>query len=534
MVQKIQPEENNVTLKFGGGLHTRASPDEIDGREAAGGFNFLIDIQNRNLRNRKPFDLIGTVPNAAQIQGGASLLKTDGTVTTLFQAGTTIYKWDGLTTFTNVGSASSSSCRYRGHWKSHVWNLTDIVLITDLSLIDTVKQWDGTTFSSVAFTDQNGAGFGSFYAKYCGVDNERATFANIKQASGNFPHLMVGCKRSLYTQITVTNRPSSSLGAGDPYFLLSPDLKPINGFLSSFKGNMISTERGEIFALTGADAQTFGFQPFYAMSGAAGTESVEEIGTDIIYGRQGRIESLRDTNTYGNSESDDLTAIVSDQVGSYSGWTIVFNSRLRRTYAFPTGVSECWVLDAAIRDSGQISPWMRWKTTHALAFQPTFVMSMLDPIDGLEYVFMGDASGNIYRMEGTGTAGDGGTNTIDTQFLSKLVPARLDSKAYDVEGYVKYQQNLSGTLTLTFQYQGENIFNNSVTIPLSAASASAYYSGGAHYSAGAYYGSFSGKMTRNKFTIPGHANEFQVLAEVVGTNDFSINEIGIRFRAASQ
>lgn len=531
---KIGPEDNNVVLKFGGGLHTRASPDEIDGREAADGFNFLIDIQNRNLRNRKPFDLIGTVPNAAQINGGASLLKTDGTVTTLFQAGTTVYKWDGHTTFSSVGTAPSASCKYRGHWRSHVWNLTDVVLITDLSLIDTVAYWDGTTFGTVAFTDQAGAAFGAFSAKYLNVDNERAIFSNIKQASGSFPHLIVGSKRSAYTQITVTNRPSSSLGTSDPWFLLSPDLKPINGVLSSFKGSMISTERGVIFALTGTDAQTFAFTPFYEMSGAAGTESVEEIGTDIIYGRQGRIESLRDTNTYGNSEAADLTMIVSDQIASYPGWTIVFNSRIRKAYAFPTGISECWVLDAAIRDGGQISPWMRWRTSHALAFRPTFVMSMLDPSDGLEYVFMGDSTGNIYRMEGTGANGDGGANTIDTQFLSKLVPARLDSKAYDVEGYVKYQQNQSGTLTLTFQYQGENIFTNVVTIPLSAASASSFWSGGQHYSAGAYWGSFSGRMTRNKFKIPGNANEFQVLVEVTGTNDFSINEIGIRFRAASQ
>src|SRR5215469_11132887 len=111
MVQKIGPEETNITLKFGGGLHTRASPDEIDGREAAGGFNFLIDVQNRNLRNRQPFDLIGTAPNASPIMGGASLLKTDGTVTTIFQAGTTVYKWDGHSTFTSKGSASSSFCK---------------------------------------------------------------------------------------------------------------------------------------------------------------------------------------------------------------------------------------------------------------------------------------------------------------------------------------------------------------------------------------------------------------------------------------
>ena len=115
---KIGPEDLNVVLKFGGGLHTRASPDQIDQKEAASGFNFLIDLQNQNLRPRAPFDLIGTVPNAAAIQGGGSLLKTDGTVTAIFQAGNTVYQWDGHTTFTSKGTVNSSA-KLRGHWKSH-------------------------------------------------------------------------------------------------------------------------------------------------------------------------------------------------------------------------------------------------------------------------------------------------------------------------------------------------------------------------------------------------------------------------------
>jgi len=531
MVQKIGPEENNVVFKFGGGLHTRASPDEIDGREAAGGFNFTIDVQDRNLKNRAPFDLIGTVPNAASIRGGASLLKTDGTVTTLFQAGNTVYKWTPPATFTNVGTCSSG-CKLRGKWRTHVWNLTDLVLITDLTLTDTIYQWDGTTFSHPVFTDETAAPFGNFFAKYCSIQAERAIFANVKAGVAT-PHMVVGCERSNFNQITVNNRPSSALGAADPFFLLAPDLKPINGYLTTYLGTMVSTEKGEIFNLTGSDAKDFAFGTFYANSSASGLESVEEIGNDFIYGRPGRIESVRDTNTFGNSTAADLTEIVSDQVAAFNGWTIVFNSRMRKAYAFPTGQSECWVLDAAIRDGQQISPWMRWRTSHPMAFQPTMVMSMLDPADGLEYVFMGDSSGNIYRMEGTGANGDGGAYPIDLQFLSKLVSARLDAKAYDVEGYIKYKQNLAAAVTLTFQYQGENIFNNSLSTTLATSPTGSYWSGSSYWGGGSYWGTFSGRMTRNKFTIPGHANEFQVLTEVIGNNAVSINEIGIRFRAAS-
>src|SRR3990167_5907330 len=203
MVTKIRPEDVDVVLKFGGGLHTRASEDEIDAREASAGQNFLLDIENRELRNRPPFDLIGTVSNASDIRGGGSLLKSDGTVSTLFQAGTVVYEWDGLTTFTSKGTVNSSS-KLRGHWRSHNSTIDDVLLLTDLNLADVIKQWDGTTFSSVSFTNQAGAAFGTFYAKYLTVSNERAMFGHVRDPSLTSPHMIVGSERGDYTIISVS------------------------------------------------------------------------------------------------------------------------------------------------------------------------------------------------------------------------------------------------------------------------------------------------------------------------------------------
>lgn len=530
---KIGVDDLNVVLKFGGGLHTKASPDDIDPREAAGGFNFDIDLQDRNLRNRAPFDLIGTVPNGQPIMGGGSLLKTDGTVTLLVQAGGVVYQWDGVTTFTEVGTCNSSS-KLRGHWRSHTWNLTDKLLFTDLTLNDVVKEWDGTTFQSTTFTDENNHSFGTFYAKYLNIDNELALWANVKDSSATTPHLIVGSARSAYTQITVTNRPSSSLSDSDPFFLLAPDLKPINSLNETFGTLMVSTEKGQIFNLTGSSSQDFAFTPFYPNSAASGAESMVDIGNDLIYGRQGRIESLIDTNTFGNSAASDITTGISDIIGAYSGWTMCFNSRTRRAYAFPSNVSEVWVLDTAVRLAGQLSPWMRWETQHSLAFKPTMVMSMLDPVDGLEYIFMGDGSGNFYRLEGTGTSGDGGTSTIETQFQSKLFSAQLDSSAYDFTGYIKYAENDSATITLTFQFQGTEVFDRSISVSIPSISSASYYGGDAYYDGNFYYGAFSGRLARQKFSPPGQGSDFQVLVDYVGNNNITINEIGIRFRAAGQ
>jgi hypothetical protein len=554
MVSRIPPKDLALTIKFGGGLHTRASAADISDREAADGKNFLLDLENKELRNRPPFDMIGTVPNAAEIRGGASLLKSDGTVSTLFQAGARVYEWDGLTGFTQVGTVSATA-KLRGHWKSHNWLLSDKVLMTDLNLADTVKEWNGSTFQSVTFTKETSAAFGSFYAKYLTISNERAIFGHVKDGSSTSPHLIVGSKTSDYTNISVAQRPVSSLNTSDPFFIPMPDLKPINGISEAFGALILSTEKGRLFNLSGSTAKDFSFDEFFPGSAASGAESLTYIGTDIIYGRQGRVESVRDTAAFGNSESDDLTVGIADIVGGYTGWTNVYNSRLNRVYLLPDGQSECWVFSNAMRtsrqlsanslnqfvdqsgvqkQSGDLSPWMKWTTTHALAFRPSFVMAMLDPLDGLEYVFMGDASGNIYRMEGTGTSGDGGSASINTQWLSKVFSAPLDAKAYDIEGYIKYKKSQAATVTLTFLAAGIQAFDQSVTITIPAPTAN-YFGGSIYFGGAVYFGvAQANRLIRQPFKPPGSMEDFQVRVDVDGTTDFNISEIGLRFKAASQ
>src|ERR1051326_4491757 len=246
MVAKIPPKDFDIKIKFGGGLHTRASADEIDPREAADGANFLLDLDNRELRPRPAFDLIGQLPNAGSVLGGGSLLKADGTISTVFQGAGKVYEWDGATGFTQIGTCNANS-KLRGPWRSHNWTLGDKVLFTDLTLNDVVKEWDGTTFQSSAFTNTSGASFGTFSARYLDVSNERALWGYIKDASSTFPHLMVGSALSDYLQLTVTNRPSSSLSTGDPFYMVTPDLKPINGLVGAFGTRIISTEKGSLF-----------------------------------------------------------------------------------------------------------------------------------------------------------------------------------------------------------------------------------------------------------------------------------------------
>jgi hypothetical protein len=546
MVKRAEADDVPLVIRFGGGLHTRPGPDDIGKTEAADGNNFTLDYQNKQFRSRKPFDLIGTVPNEQPIRGGVSLRRVDGSTTMLIQAGDTVYQWDGLTTFTSVGTVSASA-QLRGHWQKHYWALGDLVLITDMAVAERVMRWNGSVLDHPTFVDEVGGALGSFFAKYCIIAHERALFANEKDATTN-PHMMIGSKTSNYLQLSVVNAPSTSLGADDPFFLLSPDLKSINGLVEAFGTTLVSTEGGQLFALSGTSPADYEFSEFYPGSGATGQESVCYIGNDVVYGKRGRLESVTDTNKFGDAEFSNIAAGIQDAVQDYASWTVIFNQRINRVYCFPAEGSEVWVTDTAMlaaansavstSDAAQganaTSPWMRWRTRHAMGFKPTFVMSMLDPIDGLEYIFMGDSLGHLYRMEGRGEAGDAGSEEIQAEFLSKVFEIPEDAQAFGFEGYVSYEKNEAFTLFISFEFQGETIYTETMTVNVPAVTERLYFGGPNYFNGNVYFGSPAGKLSRQPFIAPGQGNAFQVRVQVSGVTDFVVNEIGIRFGASSR
>ena len=198
------PQMDPITLTFGGGISSRKRVHDINLDECVSGQNFELDPQQRALGKRRAFDLAGTAPNASEIRGFAQLITQSDVITTLVQAGTTVYSWDGASTFTSVGTVSASA-KLRGP-KEHNSLLDDLVVITDLNKVETVKQWNGTTFTD--FTHNLG---GSLYAKFARVYNERLFLGNVTSGSAT-PHVLLGSAVSDIDNLTTVNRPSSSLG----------------------------------------------------------------------------------------------------------------------------------------------------------------------------------------------------------------------------------------------------------------------------------------------------------------------------------
>ena len=513
-----------VVITFGGGINSRRRVSDIDLNECTDGENFDLDPLFLSLQARKPFDKVATATNAGSIDGFAQLVDQSGTTSTLIQAGTDVYEWNLASTFTSRGTVAAGT-KLRG-WRDHNFTSSQIVIITDINKNEVVKTWDGATFSTLA----HNLG-GSFYAKYCRVYRERAFYANVTSGTST-PHLMLGSKIGDYTNLTVTNRPTSSIGFDAAFYLPIPDLRPINGLAQAFGEFILSTAKGRLHRLKGVNSFNFDLEEFHSGSGASGDEGVMEIGNDVLLGLPGRIETLSGIVSYGDVEVDDASLLIWPNVKTVEKWRIVYDQLSQRVYCFPDSKSLVWVLHKSLI-GGAVSPWSKWTTGHAVDFQPTTVWSMLDSA-GLPAVYMGDGSGNIYKFDGTGTkdGGTGGVTISRTSRLFTLPPANV----FDVEGWINYRKRVAATVTLTFLFSGTTIFDEPVTIYLPATtSGAAYYGGGYFYSTpGTVYGSsFTGRISRQAFgPVSGHDSFVQVQIDVSASGPVEIEELGLRFRVA--
>lgn len=528
MTQDIEPQDNGFTLTFGGGLHTRPSEEDIDPRECSDGANFELDLQNFHYRSRKPFVNVGTVPNGLEIRGFISLKKSvDNSVSMCVQAGSSVYEWDG-TSFTLLTTVVATS-KLRGRI-SHNWWLDDVVLVTDLALADVVMSWDGTTLSDITFTDEDDVSIGTFKAKYCVIQGERALYGNVDDGSTATPHMLVSSKVSDYDNITVANKPSSALGEDDPFYILTPDLRDINGLVPAFNIVAMSSKEGQFYKVVGASAKDITPVALYPDSFASGDEAVAFVGNDIFYGRPGRIESLLANDKFGDVENDDLTVGISDSIVGYQNWQIEYDHRTQKAYCYSEGSSEIWVFYKPLLGS-DVSPWSRMTTLHSMDMNPSAMMRCYDPVDGLEYIFFGDSSGNVYKMDpATHEGKDGGVNSIRVTRKSGLVKFPEDAEAFNITGWVRYRKPVDDvTLKLKFEFQGKNIYTHEIEQVLYAPTGRSYFSGGNYFRDDSYFGSSSGKIGQEIIGIPGGSTEFQVTAEIEGTTEFSISEIGLEF-----
>lgn len=524
-------EEGPVIITFAGGINTRQRISDIAADECTDGQNFELSREQRALITRKPFDLVGTVPNLSQINGYAQLVTRAGVVTTLIQAGTSVYSWDGASSFTLVGTVASGA-EMRGPLEQN-FTLDDVVIITDLNKVQPVMQWDGTTFST--FTHNLG---GSLYAKFARVVGERLILANVTSGS-DVPHLLIGSELSNANVLTVLNRPSSALSDSDPFYLPMPDLKPINGMEEVAQQLVISTARGKLFALSGSSAFDFNMTPFYQGSSISNDDAMVNTGNDLLLGVEGRIETLSGIVAFGDVETNDLTRFISTEVDEVTGWRMVYDRRNQRVFCFPDNGTVCWVFYKSLlyfgsqrqvnTDSSNISPWSKWTTEHVMEMRPSTVMRLIDPVSLIEYVYMGDRFGKIYRFDGAGDQ-DGGLNTVTVKRRSGLITVP-DADIFDVRVNIDYRKNIAADIIMRFLFAGVETADATLTISIPA-SGGAFYGGSFYYGSAAYYSSTAGKIRRTKKHAQGRGNGLQIEVEISAQGTVDIQQIEVILQAA--
>jgi hypothetical protein len=519
-----QTIDTQVVIKFGGGVNSAASEDEVGARECTYGQNFVLDYKNTNLRPRKAIRKVGSAPNGQSIDGFVNLVKANGEASILVQAGTTVYSWSGTMGFVSVGTVPAN-CKLRGHLY-HYWPLEDLVLITDLNLNSPVLTWNGSALATMGHNLP-----GDFRAKYCTIDSERARFYNVISDSSATPHMVVTSEVSDYSNLSVSDRPSSALGAADPYYILTPDLRPINGAMGFFNSVLVSTDKGSLFNIVGTDATDTQIENFYPRSFAYGDESLSYIGNDVILGRIGRIESVVATDSYGDIALNDLTIPIKPDIADQTDWLMAYNPRTQKVYVYADGEAEIWQYSKDIAPD-TASPWVRLVTAAGFGMAPTAMMTLIDPDDGLEYVFMGDDSGNVYVMEGEYGQPDAGANDITTIWRSRVYRFSPDFVADEFDGYVSYRAGQDTEITVKFLFGGSFVQTDTSIVPLKGEAGGSYFGGEIYFGGDYYFGtSFGGAFRREEFTPSGNSEEFQIEISHTGTVDFEVNEIGVKFKA---
>lgn len=474
-----------ASLTFEGGINeqdlTQVSPSEC-----IEGFNFELGMVNTHFNPRKPFDLKGTATNESNVNGFIQLIKNDDSETTLVQSSDTVYLWDGGATFTSKGTVSSSS-RLRGT----TWGLGGYSVITDTAKQTVVKKWDGTSFSTLT----TGLTPTTLYAKYGIVHLGRVWLFNVKTTSDT-PHLLVASAFENPESYDTSKRAlDSSFSTGnEAFYMLTPDLKAINGVSLFYDTLIISTDKGSLWRLTGSNSKDFEWVPFYPGSSAIGTESMSFIGDDVVYmKRDGVIESVRSTETFGDVKTDDLSRWIPSTISGLTGCITVYDQSRQKVYFF-SGSNKLLVLFKEALGGKNLSPWSLYKTNHASSFSTNAAIYMRAPGGSNYYVYWGDDMGRIFQMEGT-SAGDAGTTDIDSYRKSSFFEVFedkdgniVDPSVDQIRGRVYYRRIADVDLLMDFEW-ADGYSTPRCTVPLDgpAQGDTASYFGGSAYWGGDFY-----------------------------------------------
>jgi hypothetical protein len=509
-----------MRVTFIGGMNEQEYPNLAEA--AAGSQNFDLNKSQLQYLPRAPFDHVSTAPTTSPVQGIMQLVKRDDTQTTLVQAGKDVYQWSGVTTWAVTGSVNASS-----KLRDIYWSLDDYLVICDIEKLTPVMRWDGTAFGLL------GTGLGSsLYAKYGAVHNNRVWLANVTIGSTAYPHVILASafeNPQLYDSSKRAGDSTFSTGL-EAFYLVSPDLRPING-LHSFYGTLVfSTMNGALSRLTGVDSQDYAIESLYPKSNAAGTEGMINAGNDLLYMRTGgAIESLRATEQYGDVSVDDLSRFIPTSTAGLTDAISVYDQVRQKVMWFTS--SKVLVLFKDFLAS-QLSPWSLYKTVHADAFN-TSAAKYMRRADKTYTVYLGGSNGEVFDLNGSGESGDAGAHQVlSARTLRPITEQELRLRQMILRGRVQYRRRTPCTLTISATW-GDELSMSSADIPLrgaAAGQAQTVYGGAVYYGGDFYYNAGTeglNLIATKGFSLVGKGSSVVLSYSVQTSEPFQIDHVDI-------
>ena len=352
----------------------------------------------------------------------------------------------------------------------------------------------------------------TLYAKYGAVHNGRQWFFNVTTDTTETPHLMVASAfENIQSYDTAARAEDGTVTADEAFYILTPDLKPINGVAQFNKELVISTIDGKLFRLTGFDATNYAWVDYYSGSAAIGEETMVNFGNDVALMREGgRIDTLRQTDASGDVTVDDISRWIPMTTRGLTGALSVYDNDYQKVYFFVQ--SKILVLYKEHLYGSQTSPWSIFKTQLDFQFNTSAAVRIRKPGDTAYSVYVGGTSGEIYDLNGVGD-GDEGTEGIQVQRRSNLIE-ELNTKNGVLFGAVQYRRKGQVDLNMSFDWSEEyNVTSSIVKLKGRGVSdlASPYYGGIFYYGDDSYYNAgflFEGKPTTQRFSPAGRSPSF--------------------------
>lgn len=515
---------------FGGGLNENQVPHISEAAE--GSQNFELSKDSSKLIPRKPFDLDGTAPNAGDVRGILQLVKRDDTESTLIQAGATVYSWDGASAFTSVGTVNSSS-----KLRDAYWSLGDYLVVTDIQRLSVVKKWDGTTFSTLT------TGLGTdLYARYGTVHKNRVWLFNVK-TSTDTPHLMVASEFENPESYDTSVRAGSTavVTGNEAFYMLTPDLRPINGVVEFNKELIISTEGGKLFRLTGSDGTDFKWVEYYPASNAVGTEALVNIGNDVMYmKRGGAIDLLTSTDQSSDIAADDVSRFITSSVDGLSDAIAVYDQVNQKVLFFVSSKVLVFFKDifyggALVDDKGEymkLSPWSVYKTLDSAGFNTSAAKYMRRPGTKTYSVFFGASDGRVFDLNGEGADGDAGSSSIQVIRKTRFIDGRdgIDFMRHITRGSVQYRRINEVSISIELDF-GDEYSTSTASVTMDGApagSAGVYYGGSFYYGGSVYYSQgflFARRVSHKNFSHVGKGSGCFMTVTTESTKDYQVDHV---------